>query len=571
MTVDDPAATPAGTVLHMDALIVGAGFSGIAMLYRLRQLGINAKIFEAGSDLGGTWHRNRYPGARTDSEWPFYQLTIPEVYGTFRFSQRFSDHHELRRYFAHVDRVLDIKRDTHFNSRVVDCRWDDMVARWTVRTESDQYMVSCKYLMLCSGVLVRRHVPDLPGLENFAGTVYHSSCCPEQLDVRGKKVALIGTGSTGVQIAQEVGKQAKQLTVFMRRPSYCLPCRQQSVSESQNDSWHRYMSILFKAGRNSASGFPMSGKPDRSFHEYTPEERERHWETLWRQGGFSFIENNYPDAVMDRGANLAAYDFWARKVRARMSDPRKMDLLAPLPADRAPFYMFTKRSPLEMDFYEVMDRPTVELVSLKDDPFDTFIETGVRMEKDGRHIDFDVLLMATGFDAFSGAVTGMGLKNRWGVDLKDYWEDGIRTYLGTMIHGFPNAFMVFAPHAPTAFSNATTLIEMQCDFICSALKEIESSAKDQARKIKSIEPTSAAEDEWVAYINAQSATTLLPHTASWWNAANGAGKKTQMLNYALGIANYEKDCYDRLSGWKGFDVKYWDDDAKTGETVGNRV
>lgn len=300
--------------------------------------------------------------------------------------------------------------------------------------------------MLCTGVLVRPQMPQFNGLGDFSGPIYHSSQCPENLDFRGKRVGVVGMGSTAVQLVQNIGKQAEMLTVFMRRPSYCLPSRQRPVSQSENTSWQAYMATLFEAGRSSASGFPMAGKPSKGYHNYTPEERQRHWEALWAQGGFSFNENNYHDAVTNEDANLGVYAFWASKVRARMTDPQKMDILAPMPATRAPYYIFTKRTPLEQDFYEVANQPTVQFVDLNEDPLGNFNEDGVRMAKGCRQIDLDVVILATGFDAFSGAVTHTGLKSRYGVDLGRHWSNGIRTYLGMTLEGFPNAFMAFTPH-----------------------------------------------------------------------------------------------------------------------------
>lgn len=397
----DKSHTEAPSEVRCDAIIVGAGFSGISMLYRLRKLGLDAKIFEAGDSFGGTWHWNRYPGARVDSEFPFYQLTIPEVYSTWTFSERFPDHRELRRYFAHVDKTLHLSKDTYFQHRVEGCTWDEEAGEWTVQTNQGR-VAKAKFLLLCSGLLHQKHLPDFPGLKDYKGQVYHSSFYPEDLDLHGKRVGLVGMGATAVQITQEVAKVADSLTIFMRRPSLCLPAGQRPITDAENFSWHSYLEAIFEKARKSIGGFLPMPIPTKTTLEATPEEREAYWEWLIRGGAFRIWNQNYPDVTTNKEANALMYEFWAKKVRARMTDPVKMDLMAPLPASKLPYYIFTKRPPLEIDYYEMLDRPNVKLVHTKQTPTKAFNETGVLME-DGRQIDFDILILATGFDAFSGS------------------------------------------------------------------------------------------------------------------------------------------------------------------------
>lgn len=387
--------------ISCDALVVGAGFSGVSMLHRLRQLGLSAKIFEAGDGFGGTWYWNRYPGARVDSEYPFYQLNIPELYKTWTFKERYPDHRELRQYFAHADKVLNLSKDTFFNARVVDCSWDDESGQWTVKTEQG-HVAKTRFLLLCSGLLHKRHIPDFPGLEEYKGQIFHSSFYPEDLDVKGKKVALVGTGATAVQITQELAKEAEHLTIFMRRPSLCLPAKQRAITEAENSSWKGFFHSIFTEGRKTANGFLSGPANTRSTLDVPREEREKFWEELYEGGSFRFWNQNYPDVTVSKEANALVYEFWANKVRARMTNPEKMDQMAPLPAEKMPYHIFTKRPPLEMDYYECVDRPSVELVNTNITPSKAFNETGLLME-DGRQIDFDILILATGFDAFSGS------------------------------------------------------------------------------------------------------------------------------------------------------------------------
>ena len=386
-----------GAIIHSDVLIIGAGFSGMSMLYRLRKAGFNTKVFESGGNFGGVWYWNRYPGARVDSEWPYYQLNIPEVYRDWEFKEKFPGHKEIREYCAHVDKVLNLRKDVQFNAHVIDARWSETDGQWTVKTDQGQIAKS-KYLILCTGLLHRRHVPDFPDLTTYKGVIHHTGFWPEDMSVKGKKVGVIGAGATAVQVVQELAKEADQLTVFMRRPSLCLPMGQRVVSPEEQRGWKSYFNAIFRAGRQSLAGFP-GGAESVGVMDVSAEERERHFENIWARGGFSFMLNNYNNVILDKGANKVVYDFWAKKVRERMTDPKKRELMAP---DVPPYHFGTKRSPLEQDYYEMLDRSNVEIVNLNDEPLKTFNETGMLLEG-GKQMDFDVVVLATGFDSFSGS------------------------------------------------------------------------------------------------------------------------------------------------------------------------
>jgi cation diffusion facilitator CzcD-associated flavoprotein CzcO len=366
-------------------------------MYKLRKLGLRVKCFEAGSDLGGVWYWNRYPGARVDSEFPFYTLSIPEVYSTWTWSSRFPDHKELRRHFNHIDKVLGISQDVQFDARVNGATWNHAQGKWTVKTEAG-HVAKCKYLFLATGLLHRRHYPEFPGLETYEGSVHHSGFWPENLSVKGKKVAVIGAGATAVQITQEVAKEADALTVFMRRPSYCIAMKQRDISEDEQQHMKSYYRAMLEAGRNSAAGFPVK-RPDVAFWDVSPEERQAHWEEAWSRGAFNFPMTNYKECAVDAKANREAYDFWASKVRPRMKDAEKRELMAPT---EPPYYFGTKRAPLERDYYEMLDQDHVKIVSMEKVPLKTFNKTGMLME-DGVQRDFDIVILATGFDSFSGS------------------------------------------------------------------------------------------------------------------------------------------------------------------------
>lgn len=413
--------------IECDVVVVGGGFSGISSVYRLRKLGFKVQGFEAGSDFGGVWHWNRYPGmdscpssgpfsdtsgapqlaqnstdpqsvgARVDSETPYYQLSIPEVYNTWNFSCRFPDHVELRKYCQHIDKTLNLSKDYKFNSKVISCDFDNDQGKWTIRTDSGHVAV-CKYLVLATGLLHKKHSPDWPGMKDYKGTVHHSSFWPEDVSVKGKKVAVIGAGATSVQIVQEVAKEADNLTVFMRRPSYCFPMRQRKVGAEEQEYSKVFYERLFQQGRASRTGFPYS-TPGCGVFDVTDEEREAHFEETWKRGAFQFTLCNYNDVVLNRKANRVVYDFWAKKIRERITDPVKKDLMAPL---EPPYHFGTKRSPLENDYYECLDMKHVDIVNLNDAPIKTFTETGI-VTADGVSRDFDIVILATGFDSFTGS------------------------------------------------------------------------------------------------------------------------------------------------------------------------
>ncbi|KAK3708387.1 hypothetical protein LTR37_011483 [Vermiconidia calcicola] len=535
---------PAGSQesIKCDVLVVGAGFSGMTAIHRIRKLGLSVKCFESGGDFGGVWYWNRYPGARVDSEAPFYQLNIPEVYRTWHFKKRFSDHVELREYMAHIDKTLDLRKDTTFNARVVDGTWDQQKKVWNIKTLQG-HTAQAKYLLSATGLLHRTYTPDFPGLKDYKGELYHSGAWPKDFDPKGKKIGLIGAGATAVQITQELGKTADELTVLLRRPSYCLRMGQRDWTEEEQRAWRTFYPALFKAGRDSAAGFPTA-RSQTSLFDVPEAEREVFWEEIWTRGAFNFALNNYYDIVLDPKANKVAYDFWRRKVCERLTDPEKQKIMAP---ETAPYYFGTKRSPLEQDYYEVLNQSNVNIHDLNAVPLKSFHGKGLLMADDKLH-EFDAVVLATGFDSYTGSLTQMGIKSKDGIDLKDLWADGISTYLGMTVAGFPNFFMSYTPQAPTALSNGPTIIEAQVETIVDMI------AKLEAEKAVVIEAQRAAEVEWKETLDGMSKYTLIPYTDSWWNGANIPGKKAENMIYVGGINMYEAQCREKMDGWKGFDV-----------------
>ncbi len=527
--------------LDIDCLIIGAGFGGIYLLHHLRKMGYNCKIFEAGKDLGGIWYWNCYPGARVDSQVPVYEYSMPEVWKDWNWSEAYPDWRELREYFGHVEKVLDVKKDVAFDSCVVGADFDQSAGKWNVKTE-DGRTARSRFLIIATGFAAKRHFPDWKGIDTFKGVMHHSSFWPnEGVDVKGKRVAVIGTGSTGVQIAQETAKEAASLTVFQRTPNLALPMAQRNLTKEQQEK--KGYPEFFEDRMKTFAGFPYDFVKRNTLDD-TPEQREAFYNERWRNGGFEFWLATYQDMLFSDDANREAYNFWAKKTRARINDPRKRDILAPL----EPIHPFgTKRPSLEQNFYEQFNRPNVDVVDIRANPIQEVVAEGL-ITADGTLHKFDIIALATGFDAVTGGMKNMGLRSTHGESLSDAWKEGTWSYLGMTCRGYPNMFFLYGPQGPTAFSNGPSCVEAQGNWIISAIGRIEKEG------IKSISPTREAEEEWRKKVTELSDKTLFPKADSWYNGANIPGKPREQLNYAGGIPLYEKECYGVLDGWKGFEV-----------------
>lgn len=433
---------------EIEAIVVGGGLAGVYTLYKLRKEGIDAKILEAGKELGGVWNYNRYPGARVDSEVPYYQYSIPEVYKSWSWSERFPGQEELMSYLRHVGRTLQLYDHVAFEQNVTGCDFDVQSKRWTVQIENGK-TVRSKYLIVAAGSSYKKHYPTFKGLDEYKGILLHAAAFPEAgYDFAGKQVGVVGQGATGLQIVQEVSKKADKLTIFVRTPNMAVPMRQRKMTAAEQDQYTAIYEHLFQLGRASRTGFPYKD----SFHdgkavkEVSKEEREARLEELWARGGFNFIVASYRDYILDQEANDLMYAFWRDKVRARISDPVKADVFAP---EKAPHPFGTKRPSLEQDYYECVDRSNVEAVDLNKTNIEAFDKDGI-VTSDGRHHKLDIIVLATGYDSLTGSFTAMGLRDINGLDMKERWKEGVRTHLGMTTPGFPNMFMVYSPQGKTS-------------------------------------------------------------------------------------------------------------------------
>lgn len=435
----------------LDVLIIGAGFGGCYSLYKFRQLGLKVHVFEAGSNLGGVWHWNTYPGARVDSEIPYYQFSIPEVWRKWNWLERFPGGEEIKAYFKHVDEILNLSKDITYSANVVDVRYNEKLAEWTVRTGSRQ-QAKCKYLICATGSSYKPHYPKFQNLHKFEGQLIHSTRYPLDANTRNTRVAIVGAGATAVQCTQEIAKIAAHLTVYIRTASISLPMVQRNLTEIEQRINKSMYNSLFAHCRQTKSGLGYDIRGGSVF-DLTDQEREELWEELWSRGGFNFNQANYRDFLVDTKANALMYQFWAKKTRPRLKNAEKAAFLVP---EKPPFAFGTKRSSLEQDYYECLDQDNVDILDLKANPIQEFTQSGIICE-DGIHREFDTIVLATGFDAMTGSLTSMNLRGRDDLTVMERWKDGVSTYLGLCINGCPNMFMIYGPQGQSilCFTNSS--------------------------------------------------------------------------------------------------------------------
>jgi cyclohexanone monooxygenase len=532
-----------GTVDEVDALVVGAGFAGLYQLHRLRKLGFSVQIFEAGSDLGGIWHWNCYPGARVDSHVPLYEYSMEELWRDWNWSERFPSWSELRSYFHYVDGKLDLSRDIRFNTRVTAAEFDLDRNQWVIHTD-DGPAVRARFLILCAGFAAKHYVPDFEGLEDFEGVCHHTALWPQEgLDFGGKRVGVIGTGASGVQVIQEASRQAAHVTVFQRTPILALPMRQCKLDAEDQRRMKAEYPEIFRRRRETFGGFEFDAD-ERSALEVSEEERRAVYEEHWARGGFRFWLGSFSDVLMDEEANLTAYEFWRDKTRSRIEDPVLAEKLAP---EIPPHPFGVKRPSLEQFYYEAFNQDNVSLVDLRELPIERITASGVET-RNGVH-ELDILVLATGFDALTGGLTQIDIHGTQGATLKEKWAQGSRTHLGLASAGFPNLFFLYGPQSPSGFCNGPTCAELQGDWVVDCLEYMRQGGLER------IEAMASAEKIWNDHAEEMADMTLFPKADSWYMGANIPGKPRQLLNYAGGLPLYLEKCDECASkGYEGFSL-----------------
>ncbi len=514
--------------LH-DVVIIGAGLGGICALERLVRAGMHVRVYEGASDVGGVWHWNRYPGARVDSETYTYGYSFSDdLVHDWRWGELFSPQPEIESYLRHVVDRFDLRRHIVFGTRVTAAHFDEAQSVWEIETDRGD-PVRARHIVAAVGTLSTPQLPDYPGLDRFGGESYHTGRWPaEPVALAGRRVGVVGTGATGVQVIQTIAKDVGHLTVFQRTPTYCLPQRNRPLTDDDRHAITRDWSQIIGQCRNSYSGF-IHDFEARSGLAVSDEEREAKFERLWQTPGLAFWLGNFGDLLMNDEVNRRACEFLRRKIRAQVRDPEVARRLLP----DHPFG--SKRVPLENGYYEAFNRDNVRLVDLRETPIVEITSAGIRTS--GEEIPLDVIIFATGFDAGTGAFTRIDLRGQGGVSIAEKWREGPTTYLGILVHGFPNFFMVNGPHNAAGLCNAGRCIEQNVDWIVRCLEHMRSQGWTR------VEPTRAAELEWTRHVeDLAEATVLSKARDSWFFGANTPGKARRVNIYAGGARGHKEQC-----------------------------
>ena len=523
--------------LELDAVVVGAGFAGIYLLQRLRDdLHLNVKVLEAGSSVGGVWHFNTYPGARVDVATPYYGFGFDKTMKSWSWPEKYASQKDMNAYFQHVSETMSISKDCIFNTRVKSAEFDVQKGRWNLKTENGLTVVA-KYFIPAVGFSSVPYVPSWKGLESFQGPICHSAEWPKGgIDVRGKRVAVLGTGSSGVQIIQQWAKEAGELFVFQRTPNLAIPMGQTAFDSATQEERKKKAADIFDKFRETCGSQMPWEMSTKSFVDQSPEEWEKVLDERYKEGGFGFCPYSMADIFTSPEGNRFVYDFWAKKTRERINDPVKRDLLAPLDP---PHPFGTKRPSLENDYYEQFNRPNVHIVNTKEDPIAEITPHSI-ITQSGASFEVDAIAICTGFDATTASLMNLGIRDTNGVNLRERWRGGVLSFLGVMIPGFPNMFVVYGAQSPAAFSNGPMLIEVQADWIRDMIGKFQKMGNRfmDARS----EPAQAWKEEVLAIANA----TLIPQAKSWWTGANVPGKKVEILYYLGGLSMYKEKCYAAL-------------------------
>ena len=529
-----------GRTGDFDAVVIGAGFAGIYMLYKLRDLGLSAIVLESAADVGGTWYWNRYPGARCDVESLSYQYSFSdEIQREWNWSERYATQPEILRYAQFVAEKFDLRRDMQFETKVTAARWDEAGERWTVETDRGD-LYSGQFLISGVGCLSMPRLPEVEGIDDFQGNWYHTGRWPhEGVDLEGLRVGVIGTGSSGIQSIPAIAGQAKEVTVFQRTPNFSVPAVNHPLSPEQVAE-HK---DRFQELRREAEG--VSGAADRGAQlkralEVTDDERTRTYEEIWEQGGPLFVAA-FRDLLADKEANDTAADFVRRKIRETVSDPAVANLLSPTNHP-----IGTKRICVDIDYFETYNRENVSLVDIRRFPIERITPAGLRMA-DGRDYEFDAIVFATGFDAMTGALMAMDIRGRDGRRLRDEWRDGPVSYLGLMVAGFPNLFTITGPGSPSVLSNMLISIEQHVDWIGGCLEHI------RTQDAQCIEAEPEAQLRWVEHVAEVGERTLYPLANSWYMGANVPGKPRVFMPYVGGVGPYREKCDEiAANDYEGF-------------------
>jgi len=535
----DHTTTDKNSPRELDAVIVGAGFAGLYMLHRLRQQGLVARVFEAGDEIGGTWYWNRYPGARCDVESLEYSYQFSEeLQQEWEWTERYASQPEILKYINHVADRFDLRRDIQLNTRVVQAAFNVGDARWHIATDAGD-AVSAKFCIMATGCLSSTNLPNFDGITDFHGPTYHTGNWPhETIDFSGKRVGIIGTGSSAVQAIPIVADQAAHLTVFQRTPNYSVPAQNMPLDPAiQQAVKADYANVR---ANNSQMPFAWGARyklPEDAALAATPAQRQNEYEERWQIGGLPFI-GAYSDLLFNQAANDTAAEFIRGKIREIVQDPKVAELLSPR------HVVGCKRLCADTHYYATFNRTNVRLVDISADPIERITTAGLRAK--GEDFAFDCIIFATGFDAMTGSLAKIDIRGKNNLALKEKWQAGPRTYLGLGTAGFPNFFTISGPGSPSVLTNMLVSIEQHVNWIGACIEHM------RRHQFVTIEPTVQAEDAWVEHVNSVADMSLFPTCNSWYLGANLPGKPRVFMPY-VGYPPYVEKCNEVVAkGYDGF-------------------
>ena len=535
-----------------DVIVIGAGFAGLYALYRMRDvLGLSVRVFEAGDGVGGTWFWNRYPGARCDSESYIYSYSFSkELEQEWEWSSKYPEQPEILRYLNHVADRFDLRRDIELGARIRSALFHEKSHEdsneegclWRIETAAGERHTA-RFLVTAVGCLSAANLPKIPGLERFQGRWVHTGQWPtDGVDFRNQRVALIGTGSTGIQATPRIAAEASELFVFQRTPNYTIPARNRPLTR---EDWAEIKAIypeIRQRARDGRAGFPFTLAGERAL-DFSEEERNAVYEALWQEGGFKFLYASFGDILVDKAANATASEFVRRKIREIVKDPEIARHLCPTDHPYG-----SKRPPIDTDYFDSFNRDNVTLVDLRESPLLEIFERGVRTQN--AEYPVDLIVFATGFDAMTGSLLRIDIRGAKGRPLAEAWEAGPRTYLGLQVAGFPNLFTITGPGSPSVLVNMPVAIEQHVDWIGDCL------AYMQDKGLTRIEARPEAQEAWVEHVNEAAKGTLFYEAKSWYLGCNIPGKPEVFMPYVGGQPAYRKRC-DAVAqaGYTGFDLR----------------
>ena len=527
----------------LDAVVIGTGVAGLYQLYKLRdEQGLRVKAVDTATGVGGTWYWNRYPGARFDSEAYIYQyLFSEELYKGWSWSERFPGQPEIERWLNYVADKLDLRKDIRFSTTITSAVFNEATQRWTITTDAGD-VIDAQFLITCCGMLSAPLTSMFPGQETFKGGLVHTGRWPkENIDLSGKRVGVVGNGATGIQVIQTIAGEVGSLKVFVRTPQYIIPMKNPKYGPKEVEAYKARFQELRETLPFSFTGFEYDFT-NGNWKELTQEQRHAVLDKIWNEGSLRLWLASFSEMFFEDDVSEEISEFVRRKMRARLKDPKLCEAL--IPAD----YGFgTHRVPLETNYLEAYHRPNVELIRVKENPITRITPEGIQLA-DGTVHELDVIILATGFDAGSGALTRIDIRGRDGRSLKDEWSRDIRTTMGLQVHGYPNLFTTGAPLAPsTALCNMTTCLQQQVEWISDCIAYLRNN------DLSVIEPTKETEDAWVAHHDEIANTTLVTKTNSWYMGSNVDGKPRRLLSYIGGVGPYRKKCDEvASSAYTGF-------------------